>query len=99
MDRSVGRTPERRLVLVQTRIIKSDALFVCMEGAIIRDDLPEPYTVIVNWPHGGDPEKTLAKFHEELVCKSHLLIDTAPQLTFFESEMERLKQKYREGIK
>jgi hypothetical protein len=32
----------------------------------------------VNWPHDGNPEKTLAKFNEELVRKSHLPIDPNP---------------------
>jgi hypothetical protein len=84
---------------VRSRIIEDDGLFLCMEGTIVRDDLPKPYVVTVNWPHDGNPEKTLAKFHEELVRVSPLPIDPNPPLDELEQLKQRLQQEYRKDVK
>jgi hypothetical protein len=70
-----------------------------MEGTIVRDDLPEPYVVTVNRPHGGDPEKVLAEFDEELVRVSHLPIDPNPPLDALEQLKQRFQQEYRKDVK
>jgi hypothetical protein len=92
MNRIGAHAKERSRRSVRSRIIEDDGLFLCMEGTIVRDDLPKPYVVTVNWPHDGNPEKTLAKFNEELVRVSHLPIDPNPRI----DELEQLKQRFQQ---